>query len=184
MSVRRPSAYEVYARVSGGAFVTGSPGLLRPLVPEGEGGPVFLDQSRHHRLAAVVEPLERTGRVTRQGVGREQRQAHGVVHVADHGARQHVGVDLAPGHRFARRGAGESAGVGAGVGELQEVVVAPLVDAEHFLDLRLGLEQEVLGTAAASDQGAALATTPLGLEHDRRGLIDVRAHVEAELAAG
>ena len=140
-------------------------------------------QPFHHRLAAAVEPLERPVGVPRLGVRREHRQRDGVVAVHHHGAGELVGIDLAPAHRLRRRGAGESAGVGARVGHLEEVVVAPLVDAEHLLDLRLGLEHEVLGAAAADDEHAALAAAALGLEHDRRGLVDVGADVEPELAA-
>ena len=61
--------------------------------------------------------------------------------------------------------------------------MALLADAEHFLNLRLGLEHEVLGAPAADDQHTALAAADLGREDDRRGLIDVGAHVEAQLAA-
>src|SRR6185503_16632879 len=70
-----------------------------------------------------------------------------------------------------------------GIGELQIVVMALLADAEDFLDLRLGLQDEVLGTAAADDQHAALAAADLGREYDGRRLVHVRAHVEAQLAA-
>ena len=80
--------------------------------------------------------------------------------VTGHRVGQLLGVDLAPGHRLAGRGAGEAAGVGPGVGDLEEVVVAALGQAEHFLDLRLGLEDEVLGAAAAEDQDARLAARP------------------------
>ena len=51
----------------------------------------------------------------------------------------------------------KAAGVGAGVGDLQEVIVAALVQAEHFLNLRLRLQHEVLGRAAAEDEHAAAA---------------------------
>ena len=117
--------------------------------------------------AAAVEPLERAVGVPRLGIGGEQRQR-------DRSCRRSTttvpgswsGSILPQLTASAGRRAGEAAGVGARVGHLEEVVVAPLVDAEHLLDLRLGLEHEVLGAAAADDQHPALAAAALGLEHD------------------
>src|SRR2546422_3299253 len=54
-------------------------------------------------------------------------------------------------HRLARRCAREPARVGARIGQGEEVIVALLGDAEHLLDLGLGLEHEVLGAPAAED---------------------------------
>ena len=62
--------------------------------------------------------------------------------------------------------------------------MAPLVDPEHLLDLRLRLQHEVLGASATHDEHAALTAGTLGLEHDAGGLVHVRAHVEAKLAPG
>ena len=117
-----------------------------------------------------------------QGVGGQQRQGDRAVGVAGHRVGQLVGIDLAPGHRLAGRRAGEAAGVGAGVGDLEEVVVAALGQAEHFLDLRLGLEDEVLRAAAAEDQDARRAAAPLGLVDDRGRLVDVAERVDLEPA--
>jgi hypothetical protein len=70
---------------------------------------------------------------------------------------------------------------GRASGELHEVVVPLLVDAEHFLDLRLGLQREVLRAAAAQMKHAALAAAALGGEHDRAGLVDVALTSNASL---
>ena len=56
-------------------------------------------------------------------------------------------------------------------------------DAQHLLDVRLGLEQEVLGAAASQDPHCALAAARLGVPHDRRALVDVGADVDRELVA-
>ena len=48
-----------------------------------------------------------------------------------------------------------------------------LVNAEHFLNLRLRLQGEVLGAAATHDGKAALAAAALGVQHDARRLVDV-----------
>ena len=109
------------------------------------------------RFAPLVEPPQRPRRMAGQGVGGQERQGDRRVGVAGHRVGQRLGIDLAPGHRLAGRRAREAAGVGAGVGDLEEVVVTALGQAEDFLDLRLGLEDEVLGAAAAEDQDARLA---------------------------
>src|SRR2546422_3076906 len=57
-------------------------------------------------------------------------------------------------------------------------------DAQHFLDLRLRLQHEVLRAAAADDQDAALAAVGLRVEHDGRRLVHVRAGVEPQLRSG
>ena len=97
------------------------------------------------------------------------------IDVAGHGVGQLLGIDLAPGHRFARRRSAEAAGVGAGIGELQEEVVPRFVEAEDFLNLRLGLQQKILRRAAAEDQDAALSLgrsllAPFGIPDDCRGI--------------
>ena len=122
----------------------------------------FANSSRRRACSprAGREPLERARRVARERVRREQRQRDRRVEVAHHGVGQPVGIDLAPAHRLGRRRAGQAARVGARVGDLQEVVVALLVDAEHFLDLRLGLQHEVLRAAAAAGSSTALFPPP------------------------
>ncbi len=108
----------------------------------------------HHLAALVVEPLELARLVAGQRVVREDRHGDGGVGVAHHGVGQAVRVHLAPAHGFARRGAAQAAGVGPRVGHLQEVILAEFLDAQHFLDLRLGLEHEVLRAAAAPQHHA------------------------------
>jgi len=111
---------------------------------------------RDELLAAVVEPLRRARRVVRHGVGGQQRERDRGIAVADDGAGQLVGIDLAPADRLARRRAGEAAGVDARVGELDVVVVPLLLDAEHLLHLGLGLEDEVLRRSAAQHDDGRL----------------------------
>src|SRR2546426_6838316 len=60
--------------------------------------------------------------------------------ISDHRVGELRGVDLPPAHRLGGRRAREPAGVGSRVGEGQEIIVALLGDAEHLLDLGLGLE--------------------------------------------
>ena len=79
-----------------------------------------------------------------QGVGRQDGQRNGRIGVAGDRVGQFVGIDLAQGDSLAGRGARQAAGVGAGVGELQEVIVAGLVKPEHFLNLGLGLQKKIL----------------------------------------
>src|SRR6266481_436841 len=79
----------------------------------------------------------------------EDGEADGVVEVAHHRTRQLVGVHLPPADGFGRRGSGQAARVDAGVSHLKVVVMAFLADTQHFLDLRLRLQHEVLGAAAA-----------------------------------
>ena len=57
------------------------------------------------------------------------------------------------------------------------------VDAEHLLDLRLGLQHEVLGAAAAEYHHAASAATTLRFQYDRRRLVDIEIGIEHQLVA-
>ena len=52
------------------------------------------------------------------------------------------------------------------------------LDAHHFLDLRLGLEDEIFWAAAAEDEHARRAAAPLGVVDDGRRLVHVAVHVE------
>src|SRR6185437_1487762 len=54
----------------------------------------FSHQGRNVRLAPIVQPLELARRVTRVGVGREQRQRDGRIEIADDRIGQTIGVDL------------------------------------------------------------------------------------------
>ncbi len=57
-------------------------------------------------------------------------------------------------------------------------LLGELVD---LLDLRLGLEGEVLGASAPEDQDAAPAAAALGVVDDGGGLVDVQLGIEADL---
>ena len=151
-------------RVESGALVTletsrratGASAASRRCRAGSAGAPLaFANSSRSTSifcLAPVEQALERARLVARVRVRGQQRQRDRRIEIADHRVGQTIGIDLAPAHRLGRRRAGEAAGVRARIGDLQEVVVALLVDAEHFLDLRLGLQHEVLRAAAAADQ--------------------------------
>src|SRR5439155_1182668 len=140
------------------------------------------EELRHERIAPLVEPLRLPRGMVGERVGGEQRERDGRVAVADDGVGQAVGVDLAPAHGLARRRAREAARVDARVGELDVVVVPLLLDAEHLLHLRLGLEDEVLGRPAAEYEHARLPARALGPEHDGGGLVHVARDVDLELA--
>ena len=65
-----------------------------------------------------------------------------------------------------------------------------LIDPEHFLNLRLGLQHEVLGAAAAENDHRALATrgvrrplpghpvAALRAQDDRRGFVDILIRID------
>ena len=55
---------------------------------------------------------------------REQRHRDGRIRVAHDGIRKLRGINLAPAHSFAGSRAGETAGVGTRVGDLDEEVLA------------------------------------------------------------
>ena len=61
--------------------------------------------------------------------------------------------------------------------------MAHFLDAQDFLDLRLGLQHEVLGRATAHEEHARLLLAHLRVEHDGRGLVHVDAGVHAQLVA-
>src|SRR3989440_13107301 len=172
MSVSRPRAYAAYARdVAGGAANSGSAVASRRLragVAVRLRLAVRLGELPQQLVAPIVQASEPPFLALGEGVRGHDRKADGVVEVTHHGAGELVGIDLAPAHRLGRRRAREAAGVGAGIGDLQVVVVALLADAQDLLDLRLRLEHEILGRAAADDQDAALAAVRLRVEHDRR----------------
>src|SRR5262249_56889295 len=86
-------------------------------------------------------------------------------------------------HCLARRRSRQPSGIGPGIGYLQKVVVSFLLDFEHFLNLRLGLQNEVLWTAAPQNKHRRLSTAALCGKHDRRGLINIGGDVEPQLVA-
>src|SRR5213593_4957708 len=103
----------------------------------------------------MVEAPELAGSAPCQCVMGEDRHRDGRVGVTDDRIGELGRVHFSPAYCFARRGSGEPAGVGASIGYLQEEVLAQLFDAEHFLNLGLGLEHEILGTAPAPKHDAA-----------------------------
>jgi hypothetical protein len=134
-----------------------------------------------HLVTAAVESLRLARRVARQRVGGEQRQRDGGVRVADDRVGEAVGIDLAPAHGLRRRRARQTARVRPRVGELQEVVVALLLDAHHLLDLRLRLQHEVLGAPPPKMTTRRLAAAALAIQHDGRRLVHVGIDVELQL---
>src|SRR6266516_5524952 len=141
MSVSKPRAYAAYAR---GVAVR-----LRLAVRFGE--------LAQQLVAPIVQASEPPFLPLGERVRRDDGKADRVVEVTNHGARELVGVDLAPAHRLGGRRSRQAARVGAGVGDLQVVVVPLLADAQDLLDLRLRLQHEVLGGATPDDQDATLA---------------------------
>ena len=139
-------------------------------------------QGFEHLLAPVVETLERTRRDRLEDVTGQQRQGDRGIAVDDDRVRQLVRIDLAPRDRLARGRPREPTRVGTRIGHLQEEVVPAVGDGQDFLDVGLGLQDEVLRRAAPEDPYTARAV-PLGVEHDRRGLVDVEVGVEDEAVA-
>src|SRR4029077_2252533 len=156
MSVSKPRAYAAYARdVAAGAANSGSAvdsrrlragiaARLRVAIRRGE--------LAHHLVAPIVQALEPPLLPLGERVRGDDREGDRVVEEADDRPREVVGVDLAPAHRLRGRRPRQAARVGAGVVDLQVVVVALLADAQNLLDLRLGLEHEILGAAAPDDE--------------------------------
>ena len=61
--------------------------------------------------------------------------------------------------------------------------MAFFVEAEDLLDLRLGLEHEILGRAAAEDEDAGVVAVAFGVVDDAGGLVDVAVHIELQFVA-
>ena len=59
--------------------------------------------------------------------------------------------------------------------------MALFVNAEHFLNLRLGLQHEILRAASTQNHHAASASIAFGIEHDRRCLVHVLVGIEHQL---
>src|SRR5437879_10065225 len=147
MSVSKPRAYAAYARdVAAGAANSGSAvdsRRLRTGVAVRLRLAVRRGELAQELVAPIVQPSEPPLLPLGERVRRDDRKADRVVEVANHGARELVGIDFAPAHRLGGRRPRQAARVGASVGDLQVVVVALLADAQDFLDLRLGLQQEL-----------------------------------------
>src|SRR5207302_7497104 len=167
MSVSNPRAYAAYARdVAAGAASSGSAvdsRRLRAGVAVAFRLAVCLGELAHQLVAPIVQASEPPLLAPGERVRGDDREADRVIHVANHRPRELVGVDLAPAHRFGGCRPRQSAGVGAGIGDLQVVVVALLADAQDLLELRLRLQHEILGAAAPDDEDAAFAAVRLGV---------------------
>ena len=61
------------------------------------------------------------------------------------------------------------------------LIVAPLVDSQHFLNLRLGLQYEVLRAPAAHDEHPTLPTVPLSIEDETGGFVDIGRYIVPQL---
>src|SRR3954469_14798421 len=109
----------------------------------------------------------------RQGVMRKDGHGDRRVGINDDSIRKFGGVNFAPTYGFAGRSSGEAPGVGTGVGDLNEKVLSDFFDAQHFLNLRFGLEHEVFGTAATPKHHAAAAAATFGREHKSSGFVDI-----------
>src|SRR6266496_1737485 len=188
MSVSKPRAYAAYARdVAAGAANSGSAAdsrRLRAGVAVRLRLAVRFGELAQQLVAPIVQASEPPFLPLGERVRREDGKADRVVEVTNHGARELVGVDLAPAYRLGGRRSRQAARVGAGVGDLQVVVVPLLADAQDLLDLRLRLQHEVLGGATPDDQDATLAAMRLRVEHDCRRLVHVGARIEAQPGAG
>src|SRR4030095_2043996 len=66
---------------------------------------ILSPQQIHHLLTAIIQTPQLARRAFRESVSSDQRQRHGGIEVTDDGARQLVGVNLAPANRLARCGA-------------------------------------------------------------------------------
>src|SRR5579872_4738214 len=88
------------------------------------------------------------------GVSGQQWKRHGTIQIAHNHIRQFIGINFAPRYRFSRRCARETAGVGPRICKLKKIIVPEFGDTENLLDLRFGLEHEVLRTSTANDQHA------------------------------
>src|SRR5438034_8977654 len=150
MSVKSPRAYAAYARdlpTGGGPACSGSAPDSRPLrarVAVRLRLLVRLGELPHHLLAPLVQSLQPPLLSFCERVGGEGRKTDGVIEVAHDRPRELVGIDLPPAPGFGRRGPGQTTRIGARLGQLQVVVMPLLAHFQHFLDLRLRLQHEVL----------------------------------------
>src|SRR5262245_9856302 len=105
----------------------------------------------------------------REGIRGHQRQSDRGIEVAGDGIRELFRINLPPSHGLLWRRAGQAARVGTGIRNLQEVVVATLREAQDFLNLRLRLQNKILGRAPTQNEDSTL-TLSLGVKHDGRAL--------------
>src|SRR6202040_3499637 len=106
----------------------------------------------HELSASVVKTLRLASRMLSESIGCNDRQCYGRIKVAYNRIRQAIGIDFAPGDCLCRRGSRKSAGIRSRIRNLQEIVVTAFVYAQHFLDLRLRLQQKVFRRATAENE--------------------------------
>src|SRR5690349_20331898 len=68
-------------------------------------GEILLGERFHHLAALIVETAQLARLAARKSIAGDERHRDGGVGVADHGVGEPVGIDLAPTHGLARRGA-------------------------------------------------------------------------------
>jgi len=117
-----------------------------------------------------------------QCIDGEKRQGHRSIQVAGDRIRQLLRIDFAPGDSLVGGSAAEAPRIRPGIGHLEEIIMAAFGQAEHFLDLRLGLQQEILGRPTAENYNRASAMF-FCVIHDRRTLIDVAQRIDAQEAS-
>src|SRR5262249_24487430 len=100
------------------------------------------------------------------------------IDITDNRIRKRLGIDLAPGHGFRWRCSGQTACVRTSVGNLNEIVMSGFFYYQDFLNLRFGLQHEVLGRAAAGDEDSALAAASFGVKNNCGRLVYVEADIE------
>src|SRR5215218_9332639 len=105
---------------------------------------VFRQQQAHKLLTFIVETFRLAWLVTRKSISRNQRKRHCRVDITYNCIGKSIGIDLAPGHCFTRSCSRQAASVGTRVSHLQKIIVTTFIDAEHFLNLRFGLQEKIL----------------------------------------
>ena len=141
---------------------------------------IGLRQGPHQFIAAVIEPLVRAFGHPRKAVSSEQWQRNRGVHIGHHTIGQGLRIDLAPTDGFSRSGTAQASGIRPGIGALQKVIVALLINPHHFLDLRLGLKHEILRATSPQNENRRRAPGSLGIIDDRGALIDIAVDIKLE----
>src|ERR1041384_4161947 len=179
-----PSAGKTRTRLSGASSrgCRGSSSVVEEFAVE-RGAVVFLAEFFQLRVAFFDEAFGLAWLDVIQGVRGNQWQRDSRVDVTHNGVGKLLWIDFAPTDRFGRGGTAEAAGVGTGVGDLEEVVVPFFAEAKHFLNLWLGLQHEVLRRTPAEDEDAGSEAVLFGIVNDGCGLVDVAIDVELHFVA-
>src|SRR5690349_20530111 len=102
---------------------------------------------------------------------RQDRHRDRRIRVNNHGIGQFGRVVFTPTDSLAWGRAGKTASIGSGVSYLDEEILADFLDAEHFLNLRLGLQHEIFGAATAPEDNAAASPVSFCCQHERGGFV-------------